>query len=320
MYYLGFDIGGTKCAVVSAKYEDSHLTVCRRESMPTDLSVSPYEMLERLICTADSILEERPRAIGVSCGGPLDSERGLILSPPNLPGWDAVPIVSLLEEHYGVRAYLQNDADACALAEWHFGAGVGARNMVFITFGTGFGSGLILNGRLYSGTSGNAGEAGHVRLAPDGPVGYGKAGSVEGFCSGGGIARLAFRMAEESLRSGKRPSFFKEGMTVSDLDAKAVADAARAGDACALAVFRTSGEYLGRTLAMLMDILNPECIVIGSVFVRCRDLLWDAARAAIEREALLPTRACCRVVPATLGEAIGDYAAITVALYREEIL
>lgn len=320
MYYLGFDIGGTKCAAVCARYGDGRLTVCRRTSIPTDLNVSAECMLERLMSLADGILEEKPRAIGVSCGGPLDSEQGVILSPPNLAEWDRVQITRILEEHYGVPAYLQNDADACALAEWRFGAGRGTKNMIFITFGTGFGSGLILNGKLYSGTNGNAGEAGHVRLSSDGPVGYGKAGSVEGFCSGGGIAQLAARMARESLDGGKCPSFFREGMTAADLSAKAVADAAREGDECAIEVYRTSGRYLGRALAMLMDILNPECIVIGSIFQRCHDLLWNEAEREILREALPPSRECCRVVPAQLGESIGDYGAITVALYREEIL
>ncbi len=320
MYYLGFDIGGTKCAAVSARYDGGRLTICRRESISTDLSVSPEQMLARLTCLADGILEERPRAIGISCGGPLDCERGVILSPPNLPGWDRVEVVRLLEQHYGVPAYLQNDADACALAEWRFGAGRGTKNMIFITFGTGFGSGLILNGRLYSGTNGNAGEAGHVRLAPDGPVGYGKAGSVEGFCSGAGIAQLAVSLAREYVEAGKQPSFFREGMTTAHISAKIVADAAREGDECAIEVYRTSGAYLGRALSVLMDILNPECIVIGSIFARCRDLLWEAAQGQILREALTPARECCRVLPAALGESIGDFGAITVALYREEIL
>ena len=190
MYLLGFDIGGTKCAVITANYENGELELLARESIPTDRSVGPYVMIDRLCALADTILKKRPEAIGISCGNPMDSKRGVILSPPNLPGWDNVEIVRVLEERYGVHAYLQNDADACAIAEWRFGAGRGVQNMVFMTFGTGLGAGLILGGRLYSGTNGNAGEVGHIRLSPIGPVGYGKAGSWEGFCSGGGIAQL----------------------------------------------------------------------------------------------------------------------------------
>lgn len=319
MYFLGFDIGGTKCAVITARYDGAELELLKRESIPTDRSVSPYEMIDRLIALADAILEEKPRAIGVSCGNPLDTKRGLILSPPNLPGWDNVAIVDILREHYGVPAYLQNDADACAIAEWRFGAGKGTQNMIFITFGTGFGAGLILGGRLYSGTNGNAGEAGHIRLEPVGPVGYGKAGSLEGFCSGGGIAQLAYMKALEYAQTGTYPSFFKKGMTVADITAKDVAIAAREGDECAKEVYRISGEYLGRGLSIIIDLLNPERIVIGSIFARSRDLLWDSADARIKREVLAPSYECCEVVGAELGEKIGDYGAITVALYGEGI-
>lgn len=315
--YLGFDIGGTKCAVVTATYEGGALTMLHRESLPTDLSVSPYEMLDRLIALADGMLSEPPTAIGISSGGPLDARRGVILSPPNLPGWDEVEIVAYLSGHFGVSAYLCNDADACAIAEWRFGAGVGKKNMIFITFGTGFGTGLILDGRLYRGASGNAGEAGHIRMASDGPVGYGKAGSLEGFSSGAGIAHLAYEMAVDATAKGVRPSFFPEGATAADITAKRVAEAAREGDECALAVYRTSGAYLGRGLAVLMDILNPERIVIGGVFMRSRDLLWEAASAEIEREALAGARRVCEVVPAALGEQIGDFGAIAAALYTE---
>jgi glucokinase len=315
--YLGFDIGGTKCAVVTASYEGDRLKILDKKSLPTDLSVGPYEMLDRLIALADTMLSETPSAIGISSGGPLDAQRGVILSPPNLPGWDEVEIVAYLEGHFGVRAHLLNDADACALAEWRFGAGIGKKHMIFITFGTGFGTGLILDGRLYRGANGNAGEAGHIRMASDGPVGYGKAGSLEGFCSGAGIAHLAYEMAVDATAKGARPSFFPEGATAAAVTAKSVAEAARAVDECALEVYRISGKYLGRGLAVLMDILNPERIVIGSVFMRSRDLLWEAAKAEIEREALEGARSVCEVVPAALGEQIGDFGAIAAALYTE---
>ena len=186
--------------------------------------------------------------------------------------------------------------------------------MVFLTFGTGLGAGLILDGRLYDGANGNAGECGHIRLAPDGPVGFGKRGSFEGFCSGGGIAQLGFMMAKEAVARGVYPSYFKEGMTEKEVTAKTVGDAADAGDETAIAVYRTSGEYLGRGLSILIDILNPERIVIGSIFARSRNLLWDGAKQEIEREALGIASGVCEVVPAELSESIGDYAAVATAL------
>lgn len=314
MYLLGFDVGGTKCAVVTANWENGEITLIKKDKCATDLSIAPEAMIDRLIAMADGILDGTPDAIGISCGGPLDADKGIILGPPNLPGWDHVEIVSQIHTHYGVPVHLQNDANACAVAEWKFGAGRGTRNMVFMTFGTGLGAGLILDGRLYSGTNGNAGEVGHVRLAPTGPVGFGKAGSFEGFCSGGGIAQLGFSMAKEALANGVCPSYFSAGMTQKDVTAKSVGDAADAGDPTALAVYRISGEHLGRGLSLLIDILNPECVVIGSIFTRSRHLLWDAAKEQIEREALSEAANCCRVVAAELGEAIGDYAAIATAL------
>ena len=196
MYVLGIDIGGTKCAVISAKWDGENVTILKKEACKTNHTLSGEEMLARLFEMADGILDRVPDAVGISCGGPLDSARGVIMSPPNLPTWDNVEVVRLAEEHFGAPARLQNDANACAVAEWKFGAGRGCNNLVFLTFGTGLGAGLILNGALYDGTNGNAGEAGHVRLADNGPVGYGKSGSFEGFCSGGGIAKLGYEMAE----------------------------------------------------------------------------------------------------------------------------
>lgn len=314
MYILGIDIGGTKCAAVTAEYTDGNITLLKKERCDTDLKVSPEEMTERLFALADGILEGRPDAVGISCGGPLDAKRGIIMSPPNLPGWDNVEIVRLFEKHYGVKARLQNDANACAVAEWKFGAGRGADNMIFLTFGTGLGAGLILDGKLYGGTNGNAGEVGHIRLEDSGPVGYGKEGSFEGFCSGGGIGRSAYMRALEKAESGEYPLYFKKGMTADEVTAKTVAEAAEKGDVTALEVYGTCGEYLGRGLSILIDILNPQVIVIGSVFARSGHLLLEGMKKQIEKEALSASAECCRILPAELGENIGDYAAIATAL------
>ena len=312
---LGFDIGGTKCAVITAKVQGESITLTDKRKIPTDLSIAPEQMIEKLISLADEMLKgEKAKKIGISCGGPLSSATGTIEGPPNLPGWNNVKIADILEKYYGVPAKLQNDANACAVAEWKFGAGKGTQNMVFLTFGTGLGAGLILDGRLYSGTNDNAGEAGHIRLERFGPVGYGKAGSFEGFCSGGGIAKLGYSMALEAMQSGKQPSFFKAGMTENDITAKAIAEAANVGDETAVNVYKTCGEHLGMGLSVLIDILNPEKIVIGSVFARSELLLRKYAEAVIEKEALPQSARCCKIVAAELGEKIGDYAAIATAL------
>ena len=311
---LGFDIGGTKCAVVTADWDGKDIKLLKKEKCKTDRNLTPVQMIDKLIKFADSILEDKPDLIGISCGGPLDSKNGIIMSPPNLPGWDNVHIVNKIEEHYGAPTKLQNDANACAVAEWKFGAGKGTENMIFLTFGTGLGAGLILNGKLYTGTNDNAGEVGHIRLSDFGPVGYGKQGSFEGFCSGGGIAQFGYSMALEKIKNGECPLYFKPGYTAADVTAKTIAEAAYAGDKTAIEVYRTCGEYLGRGLSILIDILNPEVIVIGSIFARSQNLLWEPAKKIIEREALSISAKCCKVVPAALGEHIGDYAAVATAL------
>ena len=314
MYLLGFDIGGTKCAVVTAMWDGQNISLLKTEKCPTDLTISPEQMIEKLTEMADGILQQKPDAIGISCGGPLDSQNGVIMSPPNLPGWDHVPIVSILQAHYRVPVKLQNDANACAVAEWKFGAGQGCRNMVFLTFGTGLGAGLILNGALYSGTNDNAGELGHIRLERFGPVGYGKAGSFEGFCSGNGIAQLGYMKAREKLQQGICPAYFQKDAAPDTITAKAIADAAHAGDETALEVYRICGAYLGKGLSVVIDLLNPERIVIGSIFARSKDLLWETMEQEIRKEALGICAQCCAVVPAALGEEIGNYAAVAVAL------
>lgn len=297
---IGIDIGGTKCAVVLG---DENGTVLKKIRMDTK------GVEETLQAIFDAVEQLGPcDAIGVSCGGPLDEEKGIICSPPNLPGWDEIHLTEMLRDRFGVPAYLRNDANACALAEWRCGAGRGTKNMVFMTFGTGLGAGLILNGALYSGTNGNAGEAGHIRLMSTGPVGYGKAGSFEGFCSGGGIAQLGKALAEKHLAPGGVLPY-----AVEDITAKLLADYARQGEPVAMEVFRTSGEKLGAGLSVLIDLLNPEAIVIGSIYARCEDLLKPHAERVIAEEALLPSRQVCRLLPAELGESIGDIAALTVA-------
>lgn len=309
---IGFDIGGTKCAVTLGYEEQGELIIVKKKSVPTDHTISAYEMIERMCKLAEELTDDID-CIGISCGGPLDSKRGVILSPPNLPGWDDVKIVEYLESKYGCKAYLQNDANACAVAEWKYGAGKGCENMIFLTFGTGMGAGLILNGKLYTGTNDMAGEIGHIRMSSYGPVGFGKAGSFEGFCSGGGIAQLGQMMAREKLQMGHHVSYCNNLNELGDISAKKIAECANKGHEDARAVYECCGEMLGRGLSILIDVLNPERIVIGSVFQRSGHLLRDTMEKVIQRECLMAAQNVCEVVPAMLEENIGDYAALAVA-------
>ena len=316
-YTLGIDIGGTKCAVVLGKDtmpENVTDVILDKVVFATAAGGSVQAVIDDIIFAAEDLLEKHGAAfadlkgIGISCGGPLDSKRGLILSPPNLPGWDNVPITDILSKHFGVKAVLQNDANACALAEWKYGAGRGMENVVFLTFGTGMGAGLILNGRLYTGACDLAGEAGHIRLNSTGPVGYGKEGSFEGYCSGGGIVNLAKLMMEH-------PDCPKTVLSdEEDLTAKSISDAAKAGDPLARNVYQVSAIRLGQGLAVLVDLLNPEAIVIGSIYTRDTALFEDYVKDVLKKEALPAAVAACKILPAALGERIGDIAALSLVL------
>ena len=301
--FLGFDIGGTKCSFVIGNCEAD---ILYKEVFPTSEYSSPNLLMDKYCSLVESVAEYAPfEAIGVSIGGPLDSKSGTILGPPNLPGWEHVEIKKYIEKKTSIPVFVQNDANACALAEWRFGAGKDTNNMIFLTFGTGIGAGLILDGRLYSGTNDMAGEVGHIRLAEDGPIGYGKAGSFEGFCSGGGIKNNA-ELKVATL--GYNP------FNQADLSAKAIFRLAESGNKVAKEIVDECAFYLGRGLSVLIDILNPECIVIGSIYVRDHALLDSLMFETIGREVLSLSRNVVKIVPAGLGERLGDIAALSVAI------
>ncbi len=312
---IGIDIGGTKTAVIKAEIKGSALLNKTRTEFPTG---APEETLARIYSEVEALMP--CEAIGISVGGPLDEERGIIMSPPNLPGWDDIHIVDELRSRFSVPVLLRNDANASALAEWRFGFDKKYKNMVFLTFGTGLGAGVIIDGRLYSGTNGNAGEVGHIRLAEDGPAGYGKRGSFEGFCSGGGIAKLGIEAANAALSEGRLIFGIESEAEIDGITTKRLAELAKSGDTDAAIVFKKSGEMLGRGLSVIIDTLNPEAIVIGSVYQRAEELFREGMRSALKDEALDVSLGACEILPAKLGDEIGDYAAISVAAECKEQL
>jgi glucokinase len=295
---LGIDIGGTKTALVLGTSEGR---ILERAQFASRAERGPHAMLDEIASRAREVLDRYPMiaAIGASVGGPVDAEEGMVLGPPNLPGWDAVPLARLLGERLGRVARIEHDAKACALAEWRYGAGRGTRDMVFLTLGTGLGAGIIANGRLVRGAGNLAGEIGHWRINAEGPTIYGKAGSFEGWCSGAGLPALARFLAAER---------FADLRDAADLAARA-----KAGDPHAARIIGAAGAMLGRGLALLVDLLAPEAIVLGNLANRLGALFVDAAQATLAAEALPALASRCRILPCALGEAIGDMAALSVA-------
>jgi glucokinase len=312
---VGFDIGGTKCASVVARVTEEKLQFLEREQFKTEGNWQG--VIDKLCNIAKAQLDKNNInyaevcACGISCGGPMDSKKGLILSPPNLIGWDNVHICEYIKNKIGWDTYLKNDADACALAEWKYGAGRGYENVIFLTFGTGLGAGLVLGGRLYSGTNNMAGEVGHIRLEKEGPVGYGKRGSFEGFCSGGGIMQQANTYFTELEQQGIKVDYYQGLNSVS---AKLLGEKARQGDIHAIDIYSKVGEYFGKGLSVLIDILNPEVIIAGGIFMRDHELITPKMYEVLKKECLPLSLAKVKIVPSQLKEQIGDYAAIVAAL------
>jgi glucokinase len=311
--YLGIDIGGTKCAVALATDTGD---LRERNEFKTELGVEGRKRtIEALLYASEKLADHhRIAAVGISCAGPLDSKRGVVLCPPNLGGWEDTPIVDIFRTRLQLPTYLENDANAGALAEWRFGAGQGIDNLIFLTFGTGMGAGLILGGYLYRGASDLAGEVGHVRLAEEGPVGFHKGGSFEGFCSGPGLAQLMAAKISALFHESGSPDIGERYKNPEAITGKDIVDWALDGDELALQVVAESGEYLGRGIAILIDTLNPDLVVVGSMGVRLGDLLLEPARRIIREEAIASSARACSVVPAALGERTGDFAALCVAL------
>lgn len=306
---VGLDVGGTKTALILG---DRMGAIHARRQFPTPLQVEPAVAVAQIVAAARAFIVEHSsveiEAVGVSIGGPLDSASGVILGPPHLPGWDEVPLRAMLEERMDLPVYVEHDARTGALAEWRFGSGrqadgTSVSDLIFLTLGTGLGAGIISGGGLLHGASTRTAEAGHWRVASDGPEMFGKRGSWESYCSGAGIAALAAWRYPE--RFGK--------ILLPDLAALA-----RAGDRDARSVFQESAHYLGYGIALLCDVFVPDIVALGALGLRLGDLLIPGAIETLRAEALPAVVARCRVVPVGLGEQIGDVAALCAALYRLE--
>ncbi len=300
--YLGIDIGGTKTAVSLLSETDG---VLAKESFGS--TADPLKDTKEIIRLANGLRDRVPTVsgIGISVGAMFDPISGCFREAPHKPAWEGFSIVKHIKDAFSVPVAADNDANACALAEWKYGAGKGCQHIAFLTFGTGLGAGLILDGKLYHGASALAGEIGSTRIAENGPPVRGKPGCLEGYASGAGIAGLAALRRETWTETTSLPQ---------KASAQEVARAACDGDALAISILTESGDALGRGLAILVDLLNLELIVIGSIFVRCEDFLRPSMEEALRRDAMATSLQDCRIVPAALGEEIGDYAALALAV------
>ncbi|MBW1988895.1 MAG: ROK family protein [Deltaproteobacteria bacterium] len=316
--YLGIDLGGTK--ILSGLVDDDG-TVLATELMETQSSRGKGNVLDRVTRSAEKLAEKardmgrKVRAVGFGGPGPVDPKEGVLYSPPNLPGWDKVPLAKIMADRLGAPCFLENDANAAALGENLFGAGKGSRYMVYLTVSTGVGSGVISHGTLYSGANGFAAEAGHMTLLPDGPLcPCGNRGCLEALSSCTAIAREA----KEILARPEAKTRIRE-LARNDPDkvtAKLVAQAAEQGDMEAKRIIAKAMEYLGMGVASLVNLLNPEMVVIGGSLANLGDAMFGPVRRAVDRRAFAVNASAVSIVPAALGDRVGILGAAALAMQR----
>jgi len=310
MTVLAIDIGGTKLA---AGIVDADGTILVRGEVPTLALEGPERVLERTVQLARDLLGKAClpaaaiRRIGIGCAGPVDRQAGLILNPPNLPGWVRVPLVEYFQEALGRPAVLENDANAAALGEFRYGAGRGARSLVYLTVSTGIGGGIILDGKLWHGLKDGAGEVGHMTLVSDGPLcGCGNRGCLEALASGPSIARRA----REALARGRQSRL----RDLPDVTAADVARLAREGDPVAGEVWDGTVRYLGVGVAAIVTILAPERVVLGGGVTEAGDWLFEPLRREVRQRVKLVAVESVPILPAALGRDVGILGAAAVAL------
>ncbi|MDP2950585.1 MAG: ROK family protein [Chloroflexota bacterium] len=314
--YLGaVDLGGSKILSLIADGDGHRLA---EDLRPTGAQEGPEVVLARIQASLDSALAgagiERGdlAAVGICSPGPCDVQAGVIPSAPNLPGWQDVPLCRYLEERLGVPVYLENDATAAALGEHVYGAGRGCRHLIYITVSTGIGGGIIIDGKLYTGATGAAGEIGHITLDPDGPLcGCGNRGCLEAFASGRAVAT----QGDALIAQGGSPLLARLAQEEGEVTAEAVCRAALAGDPEARRLIERAGYYLGIGFATYVNIFDPEMIIVGGGLSRAGDLLLGPARAEMKERAMPES---LRVLRLELAE-LGDYSGAMglVALLRE---
>lgn len=301
---IGIDVGGTNIKIALVNEKGS---IIYSNSIPTRAEMGyEYTINNMKEAIADLLKETKSNAkdiegLGFGFPGQIDCQKGIVRLAPNIPGWVDVPIAEIMEKEFGIPTRVDNDVRCAALGELNFGAGVGCENLVCITVGTGIGSGLIINGKLVRGASNAAGEIGHIKLdIQGGPLcGCGDRGCLEAFASGPSIVA----MAEEYIKGGKSTKYRE--LANPDITPYIVSEAAKQGDAVAKRIFTIMGEYIGMGLVSVVNLLNPEKIIIGGGVAAAGDILLNPIKETILKRSMPISGAAVKVVPAQLGNTAG---------------
>lgn len=305
-HILGISIGGTKSAICYATLDDNKEIVSIDKRVIKTNPLDPYQTMDLVYQEIDQYPQDFD-FISVICGSPMDADKGIIQAPSNLPGWIDFPICPLLEERYKVKTAILNDADASALAEYHYGAGKGQnfKNFIYLIVGTGFGSGIIINEKLYYGSCSNAGEIGYVKCSDSGYLPRNKQrGTFEGFVSGGGMGDFA------NLYIKDYPDSLLNKIEKGKITAKDVFIAAHQDDAFALMIVNQCATKLGEAVSIYLNLLNPDAIAIGGIYPRGIDLLKEPMLKIVKEKALRPNYEHVKIIPSKLAEEIDDYSSL----------
>lgn len=305
MNRIGIDVGGTnvKIALVDDKgkiiYSNS---VPTRAEMGYEYTVNNIKQAIYDLLKETKLKKENIEGIGFGFPGQIDYKNGIVRNAPNVPGWIDVPIAKIFEEEFNIPTRVDNDVRCAALGELNFGAGKGCENLICITVGTGIGSGLIVNGKLVRGASNAAGEIGHIKLQiHDGPIcGCGDTGCLEAFASGPSIVA----MAEDYIKGGKSTKY-REMANGNPITPYIVCEAAKAGDPVARRIFAVIGEYIGIGMAGVVNLLNPEKIIVGGGVAEAGDFLLEPLVENLKKRAMKISGDTVQVVPAQLGNTAG---------------
>ncbi len=315
---LAMDIGGTKIA--TALISGGNNILAREYSLAmADEGVQP--VINRIFTAIDSILGSRSMTVSevaslsIACAGGIDSEKGIVSQSPNLPGWHNIPLRNIITERYKVKTFLINDANAAAIGEHRLGAGRGTKNLFYITVSSGIGGGIIIENSLYAGESGVAGEIGHMTVDPKGPeCSCGNFGCLERMASGKAVAADAIKRIKEGAKSSLVG--IVKGK-INDITAEKISKAAYDGDPLALEVIARAANYLGIGVVNLVNLFNPEIVVIGGGLSKIGTLLFDPVREAVKKRAFTLASQVVRIVPANLGDDAGVLGAALFAFDKE---
>lgn len=311
-YVTGIDMGAKHLRIAIANF-GAHVIL--EKEIPFDIGAPPLvclqktdDLLRDLLAEAHLNLNEIT-AIGLGVPGPISSDAGMVIAPPIMPGWDKFPIRETLEEMWNLPVSVNNDAELGALGEWAYGAGRDANDLAYIKVGTGIGAGLLIDGRIYRGSTGSAGEIGHLTIDTDGPIcTCGNRGCLEALSGGRAIALQARKKIQEKENTQLRK------ISLENITAKDVAFVAQRGDLIAQQIMEKAGENLGIAIAGLINIINPDMVIVGGGVAQTGDLLLEPIRETVKKRSVLAVATEVRITTALLGRRSTSMGAVAQAL------